>query len=110
MELTFQLASDFVIVRIQGCNVLFSDSSTNFQQFVPIEFLKLNQEGIIKEFPDLKAKPFNEAKQETVKRFKEHIISLGGEERVKEYVVNELVKEGYVLKTIKQDGFRIKNV
>jgi hypothetical protein len=45
-------------------------------------------------------------RQEGLKRFKEHINNLGGEEKIKDYVVEELRKSGYVLKIIKKEGFR----
>ena len=110
MELVFQLANEMIVVKIEGKIVLFSTSAFNFQKFVPIEGLKLNKEGILKEHPDLKDLPFEQMKQEAIKRFRKLLDSFEHEEDVKLYVIKELEKHGYVLKTIKQKGFRPINV
>lgn len=106
MELVFELGAEVVIARIEGHNILFSNSQTNFQQFVPVENLKLSTEGILKEHPDLKGLPKGEMRQEAIKRLKEHIGNLGGENEVMDYIVEELKKCGYSLKVIKKKGFR----
>ena len=108
MLLTFQLADDFVKVKIAGANITFTDSSSNFQTFVPIECLKLKREGILKEHPDLKDLSDGETKIEAIKRFKEHIKKLGGENAIKDYLVADLGKHGYVLKLEEKEGFRMK--
>jgi len=108
MKLIFELGGDFVFVKIEGKNVSFANSLTNFQQFVPIKFLKLSTEGILKEFPDLKELPEKEMKQEAIKRFRNHIKTLGGEEEVRRYIGKEFVGMGYTLKSIQKEGFREK--
>lgn len=106
MDLIFEteFKNDFLIVRIRGNNVLFSNQSTNFQ-FYPIDNLVLSKEGILKEHPDLKDLSDAEIRQEAIRRVKEKIKLLSSEERIKDYIVNEL-KEHYTLKKIRRDGFR----
>jgi len=106
MELTFQLGNEIIIVRIMGRSILFSDSHTNFQQFFPIEGLKFSREGILKEHPDLKNLSDGEMRIEAIKRFKEHVRNLGGENEIKKYITDELEGCGYSLILIKKEGFR----
>jgi len=98
MKLIFELGGDMVIVRIEDKNVSFATSDTNFSQFVPIDNLNLSIQGILKEFPELRRLPDKEIRKEAVKRFKNHIQNLGGEDDIKKYIIAELEKEGYVLK------------
>ena len=104
MELIFEFAGDMVVIKIQGADVTFATSQTNFNQFVPIEAIRLTKEGILKEHPDLKDNP--DMRNIAIKRFKEHIKNLGGENKIKDYVIEELENQGYILRTIKKEGFR----
>lgn len=106
MELIFERAGEIVMVRIVGTNVFFSNEVLGFRNYVPFECLNLDMSGILKEFPDLNGRTSNEIKQEAIKRFKEHILKLGGEEKIKGYIIYELTSLGYSLKLIKQEGFR----
>ena len=106
MELIFRLADDYVIVKIKNGQVLFSNSNTNFQRFVPIDGIMLNREGIIKEFPDLKGLPDSEMRKEAIDRFKKHIKEFNTEDEIKEYIIMELKKYGYICEKIKKEGFR----
>jgi len=106
MILIFQLAEEMVIVKAQGNNILFSNSMTHFTQFVPIEVVRLNVTGILKQFPDLKDLPESEIRRTAIKRFKEHIKNLDSEMKVKNYLIEEFEKMGYVLKSVQMEGFR----
>ena len=106
MELYFKFGNEIVIVKIEGTNVLFANQMTNFQQYFPIAALKLNKEGILKEHPDLKDLGDEEIKSKGIERFKEHIKTLGNENRIKDYIVKELTNCGYVLQGFKKGGFR----
>ena len=108
MLLTFKLADEFVKVKIENNSVTFTNSSFNFQNFVSIDGLKLSRDGILKEHPDLKNMEDSEMKAEAIKRFKEHIKNLGGENKVKDYLIKELGNSGYELKLIEQPVFRSK--
>lgn len=109
MELIFELGSEIIIVKIEGRSISFSSAQNNYQGFFPIDFLKFSKEGIVKEFPDLKDKEFGEAKKEAIRRFKLHISSLEKLDDIKAYVIEEFEKMGYILRTVKREGFRAKN-
>lgn len=106
MELVFQLANEVVVVRIRGTDISFANSSTNFQQFVPIDSLKLDIKGILKEFPNLEGKSEGVIREEGLKRFKEKIKNMENENRIKEYITEEFKNMGYVLIKEKKEGFR----
>jgi len=108
MELTFQLGNELIKVRIEGANLTFANSQTNFTQFVPIEGLSLSKEGILKEHPDLKGKPDGEIRQEAIKRFKKHIKKLKENQKIRDYIIEDLKKHGFVLISEQRKGFRIK--
>jgi len=106
MELTFQLADEVVVVKIEGRSVLFNTSTTNFQQFLPIDYLKMPVSGILKEFPELEGMPPKEMRLEAISRFKENIKKLNNENEIKEYIIDELVGVGYTHRKTKQKGWR----
>ncbi len=106
MKLTFQLADEVVIVKAIGHQLLFTNSTTNFQQYAPIEGLQLKKEGILKEFPDLEGLEPNEMRIEATKRFNNKVKTLETQNKIKEYLVNEFTKMGYTLKMVQKEGFR----
>jgi len=110
MKLVFEFGGEYVFVIINGHNLLFSTSQTNFQQYAPIEGLALKKAGILKQFPDLKDMEPGEMRAEAIRRFKEHVKTLENEYRIKDYVVDELTKQGYILKSTQIDGHRAQKV
>ena len=106
MDLTFRIGGDVIIVRIRGHDILFSDSNAGYLRFYPIDCLKLNILGILKEFPDLKGLSDGDIRQEAIKRFKKHIADLDNENKIKDYIILELGNIGYQLIGIKREGFR----
>jgi len=110
MELYFELAGDVVIVKIVGFNVTFATSQVELTQFYPIEALRLSKTGMLREHPDLKGMSEWDMKLETIKRLKEHIKKLKTEDKIKDYIIEELSKQGYSIKMIKRKGFRPQKV
>jgi len=110
MMLTFELGGEVILVKVLGNNILFTTSETNFQQYAPIDGLRLSKDGILKENPDLKDLPNTELRKKAVERFKEHIKKLDNEGKIGDYLILELGKCGYQLKTIQKEGFRVKKV
>ena len=108
MDLIFELGGDMALVRFSGNDVVFSTSDSNFQQYSPIEGLRLSRDGILKEFPDLKKSNLSdgELRGEAVKRFKEKIRGFETDLETKEYLIEEFENMGYTLKTIKKKGWR----
>lgn len=105
----FQYGSEIVEVRIVESNCLFRTANTQ-GGFFPIEAIKLDKAGSIKEHPDLKD---NENwKEETIKRFKQKIKEYETEKQRMQYIISDLTKHGYTPLYFQQTGHRpikIKN-
>ena len=108
MELYFTFGGEMTIVKIEGHSITFATAQTNFTQFVSISSLSLSISGILKEFPDLQGKDKGEIKRIAIERFKKKIKLLDNENRIKDYVIEELEKFGYKLTMTKQRGWRTK--
>lgn len=93
IDVIFQLGNEIVFVRIDKGNVLFS-TGTHKEYLEPIDSLKLDYGGVIKEFPDLKDN--KQWRSEAIQRFKHHIKSLNSEDKIFDYIKNDLAKYGYV--------------
>jgi len=106
LDLYFKFGTEVIAIRIDGTNLTFSKVQGNWVKYAPIEGLRFSKEGILKEFPDLKDKPFEEMKRIAIQRFKEHIKKLQDEEKIAEYLKQDLAKHGYELLAIHKKGFR----
>ena len=103
IDIIFYHGSEIVLVRIVGNVLLFKNSSYGLN-WATIEGMKLDYSGVIKEFPELKDEP--NWKQEAICRFKDKIKDLKDENKVYNYVVEDLKKFGYVPKFKQKQGFR----
>jgi hypothetical protein len=101
--LIFNHASEVVIVRIKGNEILFG-STLYGAQLASIDGLKLDFQGTIREFPDLKKDL--EWREKAIKRFKEHIKKLKTEDEKADYLIKELRTKGYTPKLKEKAGFR----
>ena len=108
MDLIFELGGDMTLVRVSGNNILFSTSDSNFQQYSPIDRLRLSRDGILKEFPDLKRKNLSDGdlRGEAIKRFKEKIRGFETEDEVRQYLIEEFEGMGYLLREEQKRGWR----
>lgn len=104
IELIFYFGNEIVFVRINGKEVRFANNSRHM--ITDIGGLRLSQEGVIKEFPDLKDN--KDWRVEAVKRFNEKILSLGSEEKISVYIIKELKKCGYTPRYRQRKGFRVE--
>jgi hypothetical protein len=102
----FEFNGEFVEVRIDNKSVYFR--SNNNPYFAKIEGLKLNKEGVEKEFPDLKNDM--EWRQKAIKRFNEKVASINTEDGRVNYIITDLRKFGYIPKYIQREGFRPKKI
>lgn len=98
----FKFNSEIVEVRIKDSNVFFRTSQS--QQFATIEGIKLDKNGVVKEFPDLKDS--KDWKKESIKRFKEKIKEMKTEKEQAQYVIDDLTKFGYQPLYLQKQGFR----
>lgn len=99
----FEFGSDIIEVRVVGKSVLFKNNLSPL--YSDISGLKLNKEGAIKEFPDLKDNL--EWKKEVIKRFKQKIKNMENEQDIIKYIIEDLTKFGYQAKYIQKAGHRV---
>jgi hypothetical protein len=98
----FSFGSDIVEVRIDNNNVFFRSNKS--PQFATIDGLKLDKNGVIKEFPELKDR--EDWKEEAIKRFKEKIKSMKDEKEQTKYIIDDLEKWGYKANYLQRSGHR----
>lgn len=103
IEILFSLGGEIILVKVDGTNVKFSNSSFGVVE-TDISGLKLSHEGVIKEFPDLKDD--KDWQNKVVQRFKDHIKSLKTEKERANYIIDDLKKYGYTAKYKQRKGFR----
>jgi hypothetical protein len=106
INLYFEKDSKKIIITINNKMLLFAEVKGNQTYATSIDGLKLSEEGIIKEFPELKEMPYQDMRAEAIRKFKEKIIKMKNEEEIKEYLRNDLKEHGYVLKISQRGGFR----
>jgi len=99
----FRFGNEVIEVRINNTNCLFRTKQTN-TGFVPIDGIKLNKRGSIKEHPDLKDR--EDWKEETIKRFKNKLKEYPNEKERMRYVIDDLKKYGYRPEYMQINGHR----
>jgi hypothetical protein len=100
----FFRGSEILEVRIVGNILLFRNSETN-NNFYPIDSLKLDRQGVLNEFPDLKDNA--NWRTEAISRFKSKMKEFPTEKEASDYVIGDLKKYGYTPKYLQQQGFRV---
>lgn len=99
----FTFCSEIVEVRIDKNQLLFRTSKFG-GAFVPIEGLRLDKGGALKEFPDLQGD--DAWREKVIKRFKEKLKKMKNEEEEMKYIIKDLSKFGYVPYAIQRKGHR----
>jgi len=107
IEIIFELGSEVILVVIEGNDVKFG-STTYGAQLADISGLKLDYNGVVRQFPDLEL--VENWEQEAIRRFKDRIKSLDSEEEIYQYIIKELESCGYVATKKKRKGFRPINL
>ena len=103
MYVFFEHYGEKVLIEIDGKNVFFS-TTTQGPVKAPIDKLKINYKGAIKEFPDLEDR--EDWKEESIKRFKIKIDSMQSEEQVARYLIEDLKKYNYIPLYKQKKGWR----
>ena len=98
----FDFAGQVVEVRVVNEKVFFRTSQ--FIQWADIDGMKLDKQGVIKEFPDLNDDVY--WKQKARDRFKDKIKKMDNEEQRAKYVIEDLTKFGYKPLYMQKQGFR----
>ena len=102
----FEYINEKVEVRIKGNGCFFRTSQ--FMRFVPIDALKLDKKGAIKEHPDLKDD--DDWRKKTIERFKEKLKKMNNEKKIADYIINDLSKYGYKPLYYQESGHRPKKL
>ena len=98
----FELGTNRFDVTVDGENIIFLEESSGMA--APIEGLRLDYNGTILEFPDLKDD--EDWRKKAIERFKEKIKSLPTESKRIDYVIDDLKKWGYIPLYKIRKGFR----
>ena len=107
IKLYFKKERDVLMIKILGNNITFSNEQLGFMAEAPIDLIKMDYEGILRECPDLADKHPIEARSEYIRRFKELISGMKNEDEIKEYVIDQMTRAGYDFRRIeKAGGFR----
>lgn len=107
IELIFELASEVILVVIDGKSVKFGSTSYG-AQMADISGLQLNYDGVCREFPDLELA--DDWRKQACERFKEKIKAMKTEDEICNYIITELEKQGYKAKNKQRAGFRPINL
>ena len=99
----FSLGSEVVEIRIKNNEVLFRTADFG-GGFVPIDSIRLDKIGVVKEFPDLKDK--ENWREEAINRFKINISKMKNEKEKMGYVIEDLAKFGYKPLYLQRSGYR----
>ena len=99
----FEYLNEKVEVRIDNSNCLFRTKQT-YPSFIPIDSLRIDKKGVLKEFPDLKDK--DDWRKQAIKRFKEKVKSFDTEKEQIKYIMEDLKKYGYKPLYIQKVGYR----
>jgi len=107
ITLLFDYGTEKILITIKGKEVRFGNTAYGAQT-ATIDGLKLNYQGVCREFPDLETR--RDWKQEATKRFKDKINAMENEQAITDYLINDLKKYGYTNPRIQQQGFRTKTI
>ena len=99
----FQYMGEIVEVRIVNSTCQFKTGQFG-GQYSPIEGLRLDKKGVLKEHPDLVDR--EDWREEAIKRFKDKIKGYTKEEEQMNYIINDLKKVGYIPLYLQQSGYR----
>lgn len=107
IELIFEFGSEVILVVIENQDVKFG--STLFgAKLSDISGLKLDYNGVCREFPDLETS--ENWREEAINRFKEKIKLMKTEDETSNYIITEFIKMGYKPKFKQKKGFRRENI
>jgi len=70
--------------------------------------LKIDKEGVVREFPDLEDN--KNWREEGLKRLKNHLTTLSNDDKRAEYVIEELSNFGYEAFKKQKQGGRVENL
>ena len=92
-----------IVIEINDKKVFFSTATYNSVK-APIDNLKLNYKGAVKEFPDLEDR--EDWREEAIRRFKLKIESMDSEDKIAKYIIEDLKKYNYIPLFKQKKGWR----
>lgn len=107
IQLFFDYGNEMILVVIEGTNIKFGNTSYG-GSVAGIEGLKLDYEGVVKEFPELKGT--TNWREIAIENFKKKVKELKSEEKISEYIISDLKKHGYVPRLKQRGGFRPQKI
>ena len=103
IDLIMRFGPEHIFIRVDGNNVQFASQSSG-NQMAPIDGLKLDRHGTEREFPDLVGD--EQWRMKAIERFKEKMKKFKTEEKIIEYLINDLKTYGYTPLFKQKAGFR----
>jgi len=110
MMLGFRKGTDLVAIKVMNKQLFFTKWQGGLIKYSPIDNLRLNPAGIVREFPDLKGKPIEEIKRIALQRLKNHIKKKKTKREIMDYLVKDLKKHGYTFVSYQFPGHRMVRV
>jgi len=105
IQLIFEYGVEKVIIIVTGKDVRFGNIKYG-NITTTIDGLRLDYNGVIREFPDLELN--KNWRQDAIARFKKKIQGFENEQQIADYLIEDLKKFGYKLKGTQKKGFRTK--
>lgn len=99
-----RFGNEIVEIRLEGAKILFRNSTFG-NEFAPMEFIRLDKGGTLKEFPDLEGR--EDWATEAVIRFKAKLKSMKSDIERANYVIEDLKKYGYIPVAMQKEGHRV---
>lgn len=106
IDVILMFGQEVVMVRINGHSVLFGAANNGNPMMADISGLQLNYSGVVKEFPELKDNP--NWRIEAAAKFKDKVRELDSEDKIYDYVVEDLKKFGYIPIRKQKAGHRME--
>lgn len=103
IDYIFHFGNEVILVKVDGTNVTFGNT-TYGAMMAPIEGLKLDKDGVIKEFPDLSYA--EDWREQAIFRFKSKIKDMANEKEIGNFIIKDLKKYGYVPYLMQVKGMR----
>lgn len=106
IDVILEFAGGYYMVRVIGDHITFGAKTGYNVMMAPIDNMKLDYPGTIREFPDLETN--NDWRKIAIQRFKDKIKSFKTEEDKVNYIIQDLSKFGYKALYKQKAGFRVE--
>jgi|25_taG_2_1085351.scaffolds.fasta_scaffold49445_3 uncharacterized protein (UPF0128 family) len=106
IDLMLRRGGDIILITIKGKQLYFARNQGGYFYKTTIDGLKFSVAGVLKQFPDLEDKENQEILKIGKERFKDHIRGMKSEEEIKNYLIEDLKKHGYMAMFYQRKGFR----